>query len=61
MAKMFGFYAVFTPVSTYLGQLAVTAGVNEYMVFGVTLLSNFVLEFLFWKLVVYKNQENTRK
>ncbi|MBQ9097682.1 MAG: GtrA family protein [Clostridia bacterium] len=61
MAKMFGFYAVFTPVSTYLGQLAVTAGVNEYIVFAVTLLSNFVLEFLFCKLVVYKNQENTRK
>ncbi|MBR2471717.1 MAG: GtrA family protein, partial [Clostridia bacterium] len=25
MAKLFGFYAVFTPVSTYLGHLAETA------------------------------------
>ena len=60
MAKLFGFYAVFTPVSTYLGQLATNAGVNDYIVFILTMLSNLVLEFLFCKLVVYKNQENTR-
>ena len=60
MAKLYGFYAVFTPVSTYLGQLAATSGVNEYVVFILTMLSNLVLEFLFCKLVVYKNQENTR-
>ena len=61
MAKLFGFYAVFTPVSTYLGQLAANARVNEYVVFILTMLSNLMLEFLFCKLVVYKNQENTRK
>ncbi len=61
MTKLFGFYAVFTPVSTYLGQLAATAGVNEYIVFILTMLSNLVLEFLYCKLVVYKNQENTRR
>ncbi len=61
MAKLFGFYAVFTPVSTYIGQFATTAGVNEYIVFVLTMLSNLVLEFLFCKRVVYKNQENTRK
>lgn len=61
MAKLFGFYAVFTPVSTYLGHLADKAGINEYIILAVTLLSNFVLEFLFSKLVIYKNQENTRK
>lgn len=60
MMKLFGFYAVFTPVSTWLGHLADGAGVNEYIVLGVTMLSNFVLEFLFCKLVVYRNQENTR-
>ena len=59
MAKLLGFYAVFTPVSTYLGQLAESSGVNEYIVLVATMLSNFVLEFLFCKLVVYKNQENT--
>lgn len=61
MAKVLGFYAVFTPLSTWLGQLAETAGVNEYIVLAVTMLSNFVLEFLFCKFVVYRNQENTRQ
>ena len=61
MAKVLGFYAVFTPLSTWLGQLAETAGVNEYIVLAVTMLSNFVLEFLFCKFVVYRNQENTRE
>ncbi len=60
MAKLFGFYAIFTPLSTWLGHLADGAGINEYIVLITTMLSNFVLEFLFCKLVVYKNQENTR-
>ncbi len=58
MLKLFGFYAVFTPVSTYLGQLA-SARVNEYIVLAVTMASNLILEFLFCKFVIYKNQENT--
>lgn len=60
MTKLFGFYAVFTPLSTWLGHLAEGAGINDYIILIVTMLSNFVLEFLFCKLVVYKNQENTR-
>lgn len=61
MAKIFGFYLVFTPLSTWLGTLAEGSGVNEYLVLAVTMLSNFVLEFLFSKFVVYRGQENTRK
>ena len=61
MAKVLGFYLVFTPLSTWLGDMAETGGVNEYIVLAVTMLSNFVLEFLFCKLVVYRNQENTAK
>ena len=61
MAKVFGFYLVFTPLSTLLGQLAETSGVNEYIVLGVTMISNFILEFLFCKFVVYRGQENTRQ
>ena len=60
MAKLFGFYAVFTPLSTWLGHLADGAGINEYIILIITMLSNFVLEFLFCKILVYKNQENTR-
>ena len=61
MAKVFGYYLIFTPLSTWLGALAEGAGVNEYIVLVVTMLSNFVTEFLFCKLIVYRNQENTRK
>lgn len=61
MTKLFAFYAVFTPVSTYLGHIAENSGINEYIVLIVTMLSNFVLEFLFCKMIVYRNQENTRK
>lgn len=60
MAKLFGFYAFFTPVSTWLGHVAETAGVNDYIILALTMIANFVLEFLFCKLVVYRNQENTR-
>lgn len=61
MAKVFGYYLVFTPLSTWLGQVAETNGVNEYIVLGVTMIANFVTEFLFCKFVVYRNQENTRE
>ena len=53
MAKLFGFYAVFTPLSTYLGHLADNADINEYIILIVTMLSNFVLEFLFSKFVIF--------
>lgn len=59
MAKLLGFYAVFTPVSTYLVYLAEKAGVSEYITVILSMLSNFILEFLFSKFVIYKNQENT--
>lgn len=59
MAKVLGFYAIFTPLSTWLGALAETAGTNEYIVLIITMLSNFALEFLFCKFVVYRNQEDT--
>lgn len=61
MAKVFGFYLVFTPLSTYLGHLAEGSGVNDFVILVVTMLSNFVLEYLFCKFVVYRGQENTRK
>lgn len=60
MLKVGLFYLVFTPLSTWLGNLAENAGVNEYIVLGLTLLSNFILEFLYCKFFVYKNQEYTR-
>ncbi len=59
MAKLLGFYAVFTPLSTWLGSVAEQAGINDYIILAVTMLTNFVTEFLFSKFVMYRNQENT--
>ena len=59
MAKVFGFYLVFTPLSTYLGNLAEGVGVNDFIILIIAILANFVLEFLFCKLVVYRGKEDT--
>ena len=59
MAKVFGFYLVFTPLSTFLGNLAEKAGVNDFLILAVTMIANFVLEFLFCKFVVYRHSEGT--
>ena len=61
MAKVFGFYLVFTPLSTYLGNLAEEAGVNDFIILVITMLTNFILEFLFCKFVVYRGKEDTLK
>ena len=53
------FYAVFTPVSTILGDLAENSGVNEYIVLAVTMISNFVLEYLYTRYIVYRNSCDT--
>ena len=59
MAKVFGFYLMFTPLSTYLGNLAEGAGINDFVILIITMLANFVLEFLFCKFVVYRGKEDT--
>lgn len=60
MAKVFGFYCVFTPLSLWGSQWLVSVGINNYLVQGLTMGLNLVLEFLFCKFVVYRGQENTR-
>lgn len=59
MLLVFLFYLVFTPVSTVLGNLAEGSGVNEYIVLAVTMISNFVLEYLYTRYVVYRNSCDT--
>lgn len=59
MAKIFVFYLFFTPLSTWLGNMAASKGVNEYIVLALTMAANFVLEFLYSKFIVYRGQENT--
>ena len=59
MAKVLCFYLVFTPLSTWLGDLAERAGMKDFLILAITMLANFVLEFLFCKFVVFRGQEDT--
>ena len=59
MAQVLGFYLVFTPLSTWLGDLAERAGMKDFLILAITMLANFVLEFLFCKFVVFRGQEDT--
>ncbi len=59
MLLVLAFYAVFTPLSTWLGQIAENNNVNEYLILAITMISNFVLEFLYTRYVVYRNSCDT--
>ena len=59
MTLVLCFYLVFTPVSTVLGNLAKINGVNEYVVLAITMIANFVLEYLYTRYFVYKNSCDT--
>ena len=54
MLKVLAFYAVFTPLSTLLGNyLAETLLWNEYLVEAINMLLNFVTEFLYQRFFVF--------
>ena len=61
MLKVAFYYCIFTPVSTYLGNLAETAGINNYIIEVVTMACNLVTEFLVCRFWVYRNSINTNK
>ncbi len=62
MLKILGFYCVFTPVSTIIGELVMRSTsweFAEYIVLACTMATNMVTEFLFCRFVVYKDSMNT--
>ena len=60
MFKVALYYVVFTPLSTWGGQLLKgQAGWNEYIVLGITMVTNMVTEFLFCRFVVYRDSMDT--
>ena len=61
MLKVAAYYAVFTPLSTWLGQIAAQHGINSYVVEIVTMLANFITEFIFDRFVVFRNSINTNE
>lgn len=60
MLLVLAFYAIFTPVSTVLGDFVTKQGVHDYIVLVVTMVSNFILEFLYTRYFVYKNSCDTK-
>ena len=62
MALVLAFYAVFTPVTTWLGDwLAEDLLWNEYVVTIINMLLNLSLEYLYQRFVVYRNNVDNRK
>lgn len=54
MALVALFYLVFTPASTWWGDALTKAGWNDFLVLAVTMILNFVLEYLYQRFVVYR-------
>ena len=62
MMKVFLFYLVFTPLSTIIGNyLAEELHWNEYLVTGINMLCNFILEYLYDKYYVFRNNIDTKE
>ena len=59
MLKVAGFYLVFTPLSTWAGGALTEFGWNEYLVLALTMITNFVTEFLFDRFIVFGDSIDT--
>jgi putative flippase GtrA len=62
MLKILGFYCVFTPISTIIGEAVMRSTsweFAEYIVLACTMATNMITEFLFCRFVVYKDSMNT--
>ena len=61
MTLVFLYYVVFTPVSAWWVDALTSAGWNDYIVEGGTMVVNFVTEYLFQFLVVFRKTINTNE
>ena len=63
MLKVAGFYLVFTPLSTWWTALLTGEGFswNEYLVLALTMVVNFVTEYIFDRYVVFGKSIDTAK
>ena len=61
MIKTFCYYIVFAPLSIHLGDmyLVKTLGWNEILVQAITMVINFVTEFLYQRFFVFRNSIDT--
>lgn len=53
MMKVAAYYAVFTPLSTWGGAYLEGIGWNEYIVLALSMITNFVTEFLYDRFFVF--------
>ncbi len=61
MLKVFGYYLVFTPISILWGIGLAKIGWNEYLILALTMIINFVTEFMFQKFVVFRKPKIENK
>ena len=62
MLKVFIFYLIFTPSSTIIGNYLVEKlNWNEYIVTGINMICNFVLEYLYDKYIVFRGTIDTKE
>ena len=62
MLKVACFYIVFTPLSTWGGNQLTLLGWNEYIVLALSMITNFVTEFLYDRFFVFgKTIDTARK
>ena len=59
MLKVACYYIVFTPLSTWGGDALTAAGWNEYIVLAISMITNFVTEFLYDRFFVFGRSIDT--
>ncbi len=61
MLKVAAYYAVFAPLSTWWTAALTAAGWNEYLVLALTMIVNFVTEYLYQRWFVFGSSIDTAK
>lgn len=61
MLKVALFYIIFVPASTWWTYGLTNIGFNAWLIKLITMLINFIGEFLWWKFIVFRGSINTRK
>ncbi len=59
MLKVAAFYCVFAPFSAWSMELMTAHHWNAFLAEGLTMVANFVLEFLYYKFVVFRGSIDT--